>query len=199
MLIKNDKLIGSPVISIQASAPVATLSEPIIDPDSLKIIAFRVSGPAASPSANLLAVSSIREYSNYGAIIDSEEEFVADDDIVKIRNILDLNFHLLNLRVETKKGTNLGKISGFTVAPEDFLLQQLIVKRPMVKSFIDPELTIPRQEVVEVTDTKIIVRDEEKVIRERAAKEDFIPNFVNPFREPGFAPVQTETPDDKDN
>ena len=199
MLIKNDKLLCSPVISIQASAPVATLSEPIIDPNSLKIVAFRISGPAASPSASLLAVSSIREYSSYGAIIDTEDEFVADDDIVKIKNILELNFHLINLRVETKKGTNLGKISGFTVTPEDFILQQLLVKRPLVKSFIDPELTSPRQEVVEVTDTKIIVRDEEKVIRERATKEDFIPNFVNPFREPGFAPIQTKTPDDKDN
>ena len=82
---------------------------------------------------------------------------------------------------------------------EPFKLWLAQLGRERMEEVIDPELTIPRQEVVEVTDTKIIVRDEEKVIRERATKEDFIPNFVNPFREPGFAPIQTKTPDDKDN
>ena len=46
----------------------------------------------------------------------------------------------------------------------------------------DPELTIPRTEIVEITDYKIIVKDEEKTIKDRAENEDFIPNFVNPFR-----------------
>ena len=34
-----------------------------------------------------------------------------------------------------------------------------------------------------------------------AEKEEFVPNFVNPFRksEQDFAPVQTKTPADKDN
>ena len=38
---------------------------------------------------------------------------------------------------------------------------------------------------------------EEKV---KAEKEDFVPNFVNPFREqqPGFAPADMKTPADKD-
>ena len=35
------------------------------------------------------------------------------------------------------------------------------------------------------TDYKIIVKDEEKVLKRRAEKEDFIPNFVNPFRTQG--------------
>ena len=49
---------------------------------------------------------------------------------------------------------------------------------------VDPELIIPRKEIVEVNDYKIIVKDEEEKIRKKAVKEDFIPNFVNPFREP---------------
>ena len=67
----------------------------------------------------------------------------------------------------------------------------------MFQSFFDSELTIPRSEIVEITDYKIIVRDEEKVIKERALKEDFVPNFVNPFRkteQPTPAPSHIETP-----
>ena len=64
---------------------------------------------------------------------------------------------------------------------------QLVVKRPAVKALIDPELIVPRKQIVEVNDYKIIVKDEEEKIRKRAEHEDFIPNFVNPFREPDFS------------
>ena len=86
----------------------------------------------------------------------------------------------------------------FTLTPDDFVTQQLIVKRPAIKSFIDPELTIPRQEIIEVTDYKIIVKNEEKVIKKLAAKEEFVPNFVNPFRNQDFAPMDSDKSMDSD-
>ena len=102
----------------------------------------------------------------------------------------------MGLKVETKKGSKLGKVIDFTMTSEDFMTQQIIVQRPTVKRLVDPELTIPRGEVVEVTDYKIIVKDEEKVIRKKAENEDFVPNFVNPFREPDFAPADSQNPDE---
>jgi len=126
-------------------------------------------------------------------VIDDADELVSPDDVVKIKEVLDLNFGLIGLKVETKKGTHLGKIFDYTLDSESFMLQQIIVKRPAIKSFLDPELTIHRREIVEVNDYKVIVKDEEKVIKARAAKEDFVPNFVNPFRsDPNFAASDTD-------
>lgn len=200
MLIYNSKLLNLPVLSVQDSGRVAVISNTIIDPDSLKIIAFRVHGAISAEGGNLLDTRSVREYSNFGIVIDSTDELILDDDVVKIKDVLALNFSLLGLKVETKKGSKLGKVIDFTVTDDNFSVQQIIVKRPTIKSFWDSELTIPRSEIVEITDYKIIVRDEEKVIRERALKEDFVPNFVNPFRktEPSPAPDHIETPADKD-
>lgn len=195
MLIPFSKLIGMPVSSVQDSGIMAEISAAIVDPDSLKIIALRVRGAISEDGANLLDVRSIREYSpKYGMIIDSLDELISDTDVVKIQNVLELNFDLIHLKVETKKGTKLGHVIDYTVSEDNLLVQQLIVKRPMLKSFLDSELTIPRPEIVEVTDDKIIVRDEESKIRERAMKEDFIPNFVNPFRktEPVRSPAEVE-------
>lgn len=198
MLVTNSKLIGTPILSVQASGAIARITSPIIDPDTLKILAFYVDGPAINATNHILDTRSIREYSSLGAVIDSEDELVSSDDVIKIQKILELNFNLLGLKVETKKGSKLGKIIDFTATSEDFIIQQIIVKRPTIKSFIDPELTIHRREIVEITDTKVIVKDEEKVIKARAAKEDFVPNFVNPFRtDPNFAPVDTEKSDHK--
>lgn len=200
MLVYASKLIGTPVYSVSAGGPLSQVAAAIVDPDSLKIIAFRLQGGVVSRDSDILVTTSIREYSPYGIVIDDIEELVAASDVVKVANVLKLNFSLIGLKVETKKGSKLGKIINFTVNSDNFTVQQIIVRRPAFKSFIDPELTIHRREIVEVTDYKIIVKDEEKTIRERATKEDFVPNFVNPFRgqEPGFAPADTKTPDGKD-
>ena len=201
MLITSTKLIGTPILSMQAGGAIGRVSECIIDPDTLKIIAFRAEGgPIPRTGANLLATSSIREYSSFGMVIDSADEFIDSEDVVKISKILALNFNLIGLKVESKKGSKLGKVTDFTVTTEDFILQQIIVRRPAIKALIDPELTISRKEIIEVTDYKIIIKDEEKTLKQKAAKEEFVPNFVNPFRnqEPGFAPVDTGTPADKD-
>ena len=198
MLVYNSKLIGTPILSVQASGPIGSVGEPIIDPNSLKILAFRIAGPLVSGPENLLDINSIREYSNLGMVIDSIDELISADDVVKISKVLELNFSLIDLKVETKKGSKLGKVIDFTLSSEDFVVKQLIVKRPLMKSFTDSELVIPRSEIVEITDYKIIVKDEEKVIKARATKEDFIPNFVNPFREPGFASADTDKIESKD-
>ncbi|MBQ8985033.1 hypothetical protein IJ076_00525 [Candidatus Saccharibacteria bacterium] len=201
MLIKNSNLMNLPILSMQDSGRIGTLSKSIIDPDSLKIIAFMTYGAVGPDGGNILDARSIREYSNYGVVIDSRDELISKSDVVKIEKVIDLNFEINGLKVETKKGSKLGRVIDYTVTDDNLSLQQIIVKRPVVKSFLDPELTIPRSEIVEVTDYKIIVRDEEKVIKERALKEDFIPNFVNPFRktqEPSPAKAQTENPADID-
>ena len=129
-------------------------------------------------------------------VIDNIEELVAPDDVIKIQKVLELNFDLINLKVKTKKGTKLGHLVDYTVTSEDFIVQQIIVKRPLVKALVDPELTISRKEIVEITDYEVIIKDEEKTLKARAEKEDFVPNFVNPFREQGFAPAKTENKKD---
>ena len=201
MLVMNSRLIGAPVMSVQAGGVVGRIVSAVVDPNDLKTVAFKVSGPLIDRQQNILDVSSIREYSNFGFVIDDVDELVAPDDVIKISKVLELNFNVVGLKVETKKGSKLGKVMDYTVTSEDFILQQIVVKRPTVKSFLDPELTISRKEIVEVNDYKIIVKDEEKTLKKRAEKEDFVPNFVNPFRnhEPGFAPADTKNPDEQDS
>lgn len=201
MLVAASRLIGTPVLSMQATGQIASIGSPIVDPKSLKIIAFYLTGPLVNKApANILDASSIREYSRYGMVIDSIDELVEPDDVIKISEVLKLNFTLNDLKVETKKGSKLGKVSDYVVTDDNFSVQQIIVKRPLIKGFIDPELTIPRREIVEVTDYKIIVKDEEKTIKEKAEKEDFIPNFVNPFRksEQDLSPADNQSPADID-
>lgn len=202
MLINGSHLNKVPILSVQTGTPIAITTTPIIDPDRFQIIGFKIASPLVSRRReNILDASSIREVSQMGMIIDSDEELVAPDDVIKIQQVLELDFSLIGLKVETKKGSKLGKVINFTVTPQDFFIQQLIVQRPPLKSLFDTELIIPRSEIVEVNQQKIIVKDEEKIIKQKFANEEFVPNFVNPFRktEPDFAPSQNQTLDEPDS
>ncbi|MBQ3325542.1 hypothetical protein IJG79_00085 [Candidatus Saccharibacteria bacterium] len=195
MLIKDTDLINFPILSLHMSGMIAKTSEAIIDPSDLKIVGFYLVGPEVGDGehGDILQVGDIREFSNLGMVIDSSDEFVNADDIVKLKDVVNINFQLIGKKVETKKKTKLGKVIGYTVNPQDFMIQQIVVQRPLMKSFLDPELLVGRSEIVNVDDEKVVVRDEEKKIRERATKEDFVPNFVNPFREPQLSHADNQT------
>lgn len=200
MLVTSTHLIGTPILSMQAGGAIGQVSDIIVDPNTLHIIAFHISGRGVSRDTNILATSSVREYFHLGMVIDSAEELVAADDIVKISKILALHFNLIGLKVESKKHSKIGRVTDYTFTPDDFSIQQLIVRRPIMKSFSDPSLTIHRREIIEITDYKVIVKDDAKTIKARSESEDFIPNFVNPFRktEQDFAPSDSQTLADKD-
>ena len=176
---------------------IAEITGVIIDPDKLKVAAFYVDGPEVGGEVgHILQTKDIREYSSIGMIVDSSDEFVNEDDVIALQKIIEIDFSLDEKLVETRKGTRLGRITGYTVDSDGFMIQQLVVRRPLLKSFMDPELLISRSEVVKVTDDKIVVRDEESKIRKKAATEDFVPNFINPFREPKLSTADTKNLDE---
>lgn len=171
---------------------IAEVTGLIIDPNTLKLIACQVDGAAPEESGNhILRVDNIREFSRLGIIIDSADDFAGDDDIIQVSEILKLNFSLIGLRVESTDKAKLGKVIDYILDTTVWQVHQLIVHRPMLKSLIDPELIIPRSEIVEVNDYKVIIRSEHKKEKTAAPVEsDFVPNFVNPFRKSDLA---TET------
>lgn len=190
MLINNSRLVGCPILSLHIGGQIARVVETIVDPNTLKIVACRVDGPLVGREVGeILPVSSIREFSRLGMIVDSADDFVEADDVVRIRDLLKLNFSLLGLKAETKRGSKLGKVADFTVEPESWQVQQLIVQRPMIQSLLDPELTIARSQIAEINDYKVIVKDSKEKVKAKAKAPaaKFSPNFVNPFREPDFA------------
>lgn len=195
MLINGSALSGMPVLSLHMGGPVAKVAMPVIDPNTLKIIALLVEGQVRG-LGDILDVNDVRELANIGIIIDSTDVLSQAGDVVKIDEVRKLNFNLVGLKVETKKGTRLGRVTDYTVESKSMMIQQIIVRRPLIKAIVDPELVINRKEIVEITDYKVIVRSEEEKLRERATNQDFIPNFVNPFREPQFSPSRNQSPDE---
>lgn len=192
-------------MSLQTGTAIGWVKKAYMNPDDLKITVLELHGPLIGKSQEkYLDAKSIREYSEYGFIVDSAEELFDVVDVDKLRRVVDLDYEIIGLKVISRKHSHLGKIEDYIVTSDDLMLQQLVVKRPSWRNILDDELLIPRREIVEVNDKAIVVKDDEKTIRNKA-EEDFVPNYVNPFRknpapvESEFAPAHSQNPDEEDN
>lgn len=182
MLIEGSKLLNYPILSLHTASKIAEVKALIIDPNFLKVVAFEIN-VASSKQCLFLETASVREFSKMGMIVDSDEEFVEQSDVIKLKEMIELGFTLENMKVLSKKKTMLGRVEDFIVTTDDFRVMQLIIKRPIYKSLIDPELVIGRSEIHEINDTEIIVKSEESTIMKKSGALDFVPNFVNPFKD----------------
>lgn len=182
MLIEGSKLLKYPILSLHTASRIAEIKGLVIDPNFLKVVAFEINAVSSRQSL-FLEASSVREFSKMGMIVDSDEEFVEKDDVIKLKETIDLGFSLDNMKVISKKKAMLGRIEDFIINTEDFQIMQLIVKRPIYKALIDPELVIGRSDIHEINDSEIIVKSEEGTIMKKSGTLDFVPNFVNPFKD----------------
>jgi len=182
MLIEGSKLLKYPILSLHTASRIAEIKGLVIDPNFLKVVAFEINAVSSRQSL-FLETSSVREFSKMGMIVDSDEEFVEKDDVIKLKETIDLGFSLDNMKVISKKKAMLGRIEDFIINTEDFQIMQLIVKRPIYKALIDPELVIGRSDIHEINDSEIIVKSEEGTIMKKSGTLDFVPNFVNPFKD----------------
>ena len=182
MLIEGSKLLKYPILSLHTASRIAEVKGLVIDPNFLKVVAFEISA-VSSRQRLFLETSSVREFSKMGMIVDSDEEFVEKDDVIKLKETIELGFSLDNIKVVSKKKAMLGRIEDFIINTEDFQIMQLIVKRPIYKALIDPELVIGRSDIHEINDNEIIVKSEESTIMKKSGTLDFVPNFVNPFKD----------------
>lgn len=190
----GSELIGKKILSLHLAYPIGIIESVIIDPDNLSVPALVSVDRGQKSSGNILDTRRIREISRLGVIIDSEDDFEDLNNLVRISQIESLKFKLIGLRVETKRGEKLGKVSDYIIK-DDFQIIQIIVKRPLLRAFKESELIISRKQIIDIDDYKITVKDLDLTQLKDLAEEDFIPNFVNPFREPGFLPTDNQNPD----
>jgi sporulation protein YlmC with PRC-barrel domain len=179
MLIAGSRLIDAPVMGLQTGGELARTSAAIIDPRTLEIVAYELSGPLLDSHPSLLRIADVREFSDIGLIVDSSDEFVAPEDIIKLNDIYKLGFNLFGMQVIDTKKRKLGKIDGYTIETTGFVVQQLSVKRPLLKSFGDTHLLIHRTQITEINNSAIIVNSEAK---KQTVVQTVQGAYHNPFR-----------------
>ena len=190
MLLPSTRFIDTPVMSLQTGSELGRTIKPIINPRELSIVAFELHGINLDYDPSLLRINDIREIGPMGMIIDSSDELISVSDVIKIKEIYELNFELVGLKVIDDKKKNVGKVTGFTLDASSFFIQQLQVKRPLLKSFGDTEFLIHRSQVVKITDDYLLVKSPD-IRHKEAVAEPTGQMFENPFRKPAQPAPET--------
>lgn len=180
MLLAGSRLIHTPVMGLQTGSELAQTRQPVIDPRTLEVVAYEIDGPLLDQKPSLLRIADVREFSDIGMIVDSSDEFVSPDDIIKLGEIYHLHFDLMNMPVIDEKKHKLGKVNGYTLDTNGFLIQQLSVKRPLLKSLNDTELLIHRTQITEINNDAIVVHSKAKI--PEPLMDSVRTAYVNPFR-----------------
>lgn len=108
----------------------------------------------------VLLAEDVRELVGDGLAINDDADLCAPEDLVRHREILEIDFQLLDKPVRTKR-QKLGKVSDFSYN-DGMFVQKLYVARPLRKVFTTEDtLLIDRTQILEVTDHYILVRDTE--------------------------------------
>lgn len=192
MLILGSRLHDTPVMSLQTGTRLARTGTPLIDPANLKVVAYEVDGPLLAEHPSFLRTEDVREMGTIGMIIDSNDELVGLHDIIKLEKLHEQKFRLVGMLVIDEHKHKLGKVEDYTLETGGFVIQQLNVKRGIIKGLTDTGLLIHRSQITEINDNAIIVKSTNKKSPE-PVMETVHHEYVNPFR--GTATPQTEPTD----
>jgi len=167
-------------MGLQTGTQLAIAKAPIIDPGNLKIIGYEVEGPLLSERPSFIRIADVRELSDVGMIVDSNDEFVGLHDVIAIEKIYKLGFKLIGLNVIDESKRKLGKVNDYRLDTGGFIIQQLNVSRGALKSISETELLVHRSQIVEINDNEVIVRTAAKKL-EPITKPIHL-SYMNPFR-----------------
>lgn len=171
MLILASQIQDSPILSIRHGHPVAMAGAMLVNADKLEIAALFCKSPGWRGSSHVLLLRDIREYSRSGIIIDSLEDIEDIGEIVRLGDIVERNYQILNKPVVTESGQKLGKIEDFSVDTVSNKIQKLYIKPSLLKNLMVNNLIIDRAHIVKAEDDRVVVSDASLKVKQPAKVE----------------------------
>jgi sporulation protein YlmC with PRC-barrel domain len=157
MLQLSNYFLNRSVLSLRTGGPIAVATQPIINPNNLKIEGFYCN---TSQQGNLILLcQDIRETLPDGFVIDDFERLADPEDLVRLKDILDLNFDLIGKQVVTVDKHKVGKVSDYAVDTSSMYIQKIYSTQSIFKSLTGGSLSIDRTQVHEITARKVIITE----------------------------------------
>ena len=153
-----ETVIGKPVLSLRTGSAVADVVSPIINPDNLKIEGFYCQDNETKEQLVLL-YQDIRDVLPQGLVIDDHDVLSDPEELIRLRNLLELGFELIGKPVETIAGDKVGKVSDYALEGTTMFIQKLYVSQSILKSLTGGNLSVDRTQIHEITPKKIIINE----------------------------------------
>jgi len=149
---------GVPVLSLRTGTSVGTTTKIIINPNNLKVEGWFVSD-SFNGKELILVSQEVREISDEGIIINDYEVLSAQSDLIRLKDIIKINFKLIDKPVTTESGKRIGKVSDYAVESDSLIIKKIYVAQNLIKNFSGGTLSVDRTQILEITDRRIIIEE----------------------------------------
>lgn len=157
MLQLSGSLLGQPILSLRAGGAIAYTTEPIINPNNLKVEGFYCED--VNRRTLVLLYQDIRDHIPQGFIVNDLDVLAEPSELIRLKEIMDLQFDLMGKPVVTTSKEKLGKVNDFATETTTMFVQKIYISQSLLKNLTGGNLGIDRNQIVEITDKHIIVND----------------------------------------
>ena len=147
-----------PVMSLRGGRRISSTLEPIINPHKLRIEGFYCED-RASGIDKVLLIEDVREFSDVGLIVDSEDNLMEPADLVRLEEILDMHYTVHGKRLVTESGKKLGHVEDFAIDDGSFRIEKIYARPNALKTFSSNDYIINRRQIASVNMEQVIVKD----------------------------------------
>ncbi len=151
-------MLNKSVLSLRTGSPVATIVAPIINPDNLKIEGFYCQDNYDKKQLVLLC-QDIRDILPDGYVVNDHDVLSEPEELVRLKDILELDFELISKQVVTVDKEKVGKVSDYAVETGTMFVQKIYVAQSILKNFTGGSLSIDRSQIQEITPRRIIISE----------------------------------------
>ena len=158
MLILGQQLIGKNIMSMRIGRAIGITTEVIVNPKNLKIEGWFAQDLETKKTVILLS-QDVRGFVEQGFAVNDHDAFSDPQELVRLKDLLKLNFTLINKTVVTDHHRRVGKVINYSLNDSNFFIQKLNINQSVLKSFTGGEVIIDRSQILEITDKKIRVSE----------------------------------------
>ncbi len=159
MLRLSGSLLNQSVLSLRTGGQIAVITGTIINPNNLKVEGFYCQDSKDKKKQLVLLYKDIRDIIAKGIVVNDHEVLSEPDELVRLKDIMNLRFELMGKQVLTVSKQRIGKVNDYAVETETMYVQKLYVGQSLIKSFTGGSLSVDRTQIVEITNRKIVIQD----------------------------------------
>jgi uncharacterized protein YrrD len=158
MLQLSGALLGKPVMSLRTGGAIAAVINPIVNPNNLKIEGFYCQDRFNKNRLVLLA-QDIRDVIAQGIVVNDHDVLADPSELVRLKDVMNINYDVMGKPVVTVSKSRVGKVNDYAVEVETMYIQKIYIGQNLLKSLSGGQLSVDRNQIVEITDKKIIIQD----------------------------------------
>lgn len=158
MLQLSSTVLNRNVLSLRSGSVIASITGPIINPNNLKIEGFYCED-RYSHDELILLVQDIRDVVQKGYVVNDHDALVEANELVRLKDILELGYDPIGKQVVTLSKEKVGKISDYAIETDSMYIQKLYASQSIFKSLAGGSLSIDRSLVQEITPRQIIISE----------------------------------------